>query len=142
DPQFYMYSDEYDLSWRVWIAGSSIVFVPAARLHHRGAASVNPAGGGSQVELRTSDTKRFYTNRNGLLLLVKNCEHVLLWLVPLQMICLTLENLVLTAFARRWSFFKRAFLDALRDCWRLRRHIFIERQRVRTFRQRSDWQLL
>ena len=45
DPVIFMYADEWDLSWKVWATGHSAVVVPSARLHHRGAANVNPAGG-------------------------------------------------------------------------------------------------
>ncbi len=94
DPEFFMFADEFDLSWRVWISGHRAMAVPSARLHHRGAAQVNPAGGGATVEFRTSDTKRFYANRNSLLVLLKNARHLLLLLVPLQLGLLLLEGLV------------------------------------------------
>ena len=48
DREFFMFADEFDLSWRVWISGHRAIVVPAARLHHRGAAQVNPAGGGAR----------------------------------------------------------------------------------------------
>ena len=138
DPEFFMFVDEYDLSWRLWISGHQAVAVPSARLHHRGAAQVNPAGGGATVEFRTSDTKRFYTNRNSLLLLLKNGQHLLLLLVPLQLGLLALEALVSLALVRRWSFVKRAYWDSLMDCWRLRKHVLAERRRIRQFRRRCD----
>src|SRR5262245_21484104 len=53
DPNFFMFVDEFDLSLRIWIAGGNIVAVPAARMHHRGAAQVNPKGHGQVVEFRT-----------------------------------------------------------------------------------------
>jgi GT2 family glycosyltransferase len=142
DPAFYMYADEYDLSWRVWIAGATAVSVPAARLHHRGAASVNPAGGGRAIELRTSDSKRFYTNRNCLLVLLKNCQHVLLLMVPMQVGLLLLEALVGLMLVRRWSFIKRAYLGAFAGCFKLWGHIAAERKKLATLRRRSDWQML
>jgi GT2 family glycosyltransferase len=142
DPKFFMFADETDLSWRVWIAGGKAVAVPAARLHHRGAAQVNPQGGGKLVELRTSDTKRFFANRNGLLVLLKNGQNLLLLLVPLQLLLLLAEAMAGLVLARRWSFVKRTFLDAVGDCWRLRAHIRTERQRIRSYRRRSDWWML
>lgn len=142
DSVFYMYADEYDLSWRVWIAGVKAVLVRESRLHHRGAASVNPAGGDKVLELRTSDTKRFYTNRNCLLLLLKNCQHILLLMVPLQLILLLLEAVTGLLIFRRWSFVRRAYLGAITACWSLRSHIFSERRRIRNFRRRSDWRML
>jgi len=142
DPEFFMFADEFDLSWRVWISGHQAVAVPSAKLHHRGAAQVNPAGGGATVEFRTSDTKRFYTNRNGLLVLLKNAQHLLLLLVPLQFGLLAIEAIAGLVMVRRWSFVKRAYWDALVDCWRLRKHILTERRRIRQFRRRGDlWML-
>jgi GT2 family glycosyltransferase len=142
DPEFFMYADEFDLSWRVWISGHQAVAVPGARLHHRGAAQVNPAGGGATVEFRTSDTKRFYANRNSLLVLLKNARFLLLGLLLLQLGLLLLEAMVALALVRRWAFLKRAYWDAVADCWRLRHHIFSERRRIRQFRQRGDlWML-
>jgi GT2 family glycosyltransferase len=142
DIEFFMYADEYDLCWRAWVAGGKVILVPSARLHHRGAVAVNPSGGEQMVENRTSDSKRFYANRNDLLVLLKNCQHFLLLLVPLQLALLAVEALAMTVVVRRWSFLRHAYLDALRDCWRLRGHILAERRRVRSFRQRGDFWML
>jgi GT2 family glycosyltransferase len=142
DNEFFMFSDELDLSWRVWIAGHRAVGVPSARLHHRGAAQVNPAGGGATVEFRTSDTKRFYANRNNLLVLLKNARCLLLLMVPLQLGLLVLEAMAALVLVRRWGFVRRAYWDAVADCWRLRGHIRTERRRIRQFRRRGDlWML-
>jgi GT2 family glycosyltransferase len=142
DTDFFMFADELDLSWRVWISGHQAVGVPSAKLHHRGAAQVNPAGGGATVEFRTSDTKRFYANRNSLLVLLKNARFLLLLLVPLQLGLLVLEAVAALALVRRWGFVRRAYWDAVTDCWRLRAHVFAERRRIRQFRRRGDlWML-
>jgi GT2 family glycosyltransferase len=142
DSEFFMFADEFDLSWRVWTSGHQAVAVPSAKLHHRGAAQVNPAGGGTTVEFRTSDTKRFYTNRNGLLVVLKNARHFLLLLVPLQLGLLAIEAIAGLVMVGRWSFVKRAYWDALVDCWRLRKHVLAERRRIRQFRRRGDlWML-
>jgi GT2 family glycosyltransferase len=137
-----MFADEFDLSWRVWISGHKAVAVPASRLHHRGAAQVNPAGGGATVEFRTSDTKRFYANRNSLLVLLKNGRFLLLLLVLTQLLMLCVEAVAALVLVRRWSFVKRAYWDALADCWRLRGHILAERRRIKTFRRRGDLRML
>ncbi len=142
DREFFMYGDEVDLSWRVWAAGHRIIGVPEARLHHRGAATVNPAGGAKVVEYRTSDRKRFFSNRNGLLVLLKNGQHLLLLLAPLQVLLLLAETVVGWVMLRRWSFVQTTFVAALRDVWRLRRHVWRERERMAALRRRSDWWML
>jgi GT2 family glycosyltransferase len=142
DPEFFMFADECDLSWRVWISGHKAVAIPAARLHHRGAAQVNPQGGGKVVESRTSDNKRFYANRNNLLVVLKNAQHILLLLSLFQAALLLLEAVASVFLVRRWGFIKRAYWDAFHDCWRLRKHIRAERRRILAFRKRSDFWML
>ena len=51
--------------------------------------NANPTGGASVVEFRTTDQKRFLSNRNCLLTLLKNAQHVLLLaVVPLTLLLL------------------------------------------------------
>jgi GT2 family glycosyltransferase len=142
DREFFMYSEDADLSWRVWIAGCKLVGVPEARLHHRGAAGVNPAGGTTTIEYRTNDQKRFLTNRNCLLTLLKCGRNVLLLLVPLQMALVFVESLIGALMLRRSSYFRKACLQAFRDCWRMRAHILSERRRIWSFRKRGDFWML
>src|SRR5204863_8533984 len=101
DPNFFIYSEEVDLSWRTWIAGGKIVGVPPAILHHRGAAGVNPKGGEKVVETRTTDRKRFLANRNGLLTLLKDAQHVLLLFWFLQLCLVIAESLIGLMIVRR-----------------------------------------
>jgi hypothetical protein len=77
-----------------------------------------------------------------MLLLLKNCQHVLLILVFLQLGLLALEASVALLLLRRWSFVKRAYIDAVADCWRLRHHVLAERRRMKLLRQKSDWWML
>jgi N-acetylglucosaminyl-diphospho-decaprenol L-rhamnosyltransferase len=142
DAKFFMYSDEYDLSWRLWIAGYKAVRIPNAKVHHRGAANVNPAGGGTMVEFRTSDTKRFFANRNALLVPLKNSQHILFLTVFLQLLLLGCEAFVSLILIRRWSFVRRAYIEAIVECWTLRDHIGQERGKLAKLRRRSDWEML
>jgi GT2 family glycosyltransferase len=142
DSEFFIYSDDSDLSWRVWIAGYKVAGIFEARLHHRGAAGVNPSGGITTVEFRTNDRKRFLTNRNSLLTLLKNGQHLLLLPVLPLTVWLFFESLAGAFLLRRGSFVKASFWDALGDCWRLRHHISRERKKVAAFRKRSDVRML
>jgi GT2 family glycosyltransferase len=137
-----MYADEYDLCWRVWAAGGRVILEPSARVHHRGSPTVNPLGNQQLAENLTSATKQFYANRNGLLVLLKNCQHVLLALVPLQLLVLATEAFLMGLVSHRWRHIRRAYGGALVDCWRLRGHIRAERRRLRALRQHSDWWML
>jgi N-acetylglucosaminyl-diphospho-decaprenol L-rhamnosyltransferase len=142
DDTFFLYGEEGDLSWRVWISGQRILYAPQARIHHRGAASANPKGGTKIVELRTSDSKRYYSNRNHLLTLLKNCRGPGLLMVPASVLFLLLESLAGAIFLRRAGFIQRTWWAAVRDCWRMRAHVLTERRRIRGYRVRGDlWML-
>ena len=57
------------------------------------------------------DTKRFYANRNSLLVLLKNCQHVLLlWCHSRLVFCSSKRSLPLLLVGR-WSFVRRAYWD-------------------------------
>ncbi len=62
DSSLFMYYEDTDLSWRLRLAGWRIVYVPTAVVHHRHAASSNPA---SVMFAR-------HTERNRLLLLARH----------------------------------------------------------------------
>ena len=142
DPEFFMYADELDLSLRLWVSGGRAVGIPAARLHHRGAANVNPAGGGEVVEFRTSISTRYYSNRNSLMTLLKSGQHLLLVLALLQVGLVLLEGLTASVLTRNWTVFRRGYLAALRDAWRLRSHWLGERRRISAGRCRGDFEIL
>lgn len=142
DSEYFIYSDDSDLSWRVWIAGYKVAGIFESRLHHRGAAGVNPSGGITTVEFRTTDNKRFLTNRNSVLTLLKNGQHILLLPILPLVALLFVESLVGALMLRRWSFVKASFWNALGDCWRLRHHVSRERKKISAFRKHSDiWML-
>jgi len=142
DADYFIYSDDADLSWRVWLAGGKVAGIFEAKLHHRGAAGVNPSGGITTVEFRTNDRKRFLTNRNCLLTLLKNGQHVLLLLVIPLVALLFLESLAGSLLLQRWSFARTSFWSVLRDCWRLRAHVSRQRKSVAGFRRHSDFWML
>jgi GT2 family glycosyltransferase len=141
-PELLIYADETDLSWRVWIAGGKVVCVPHARLHHRGAAVVNPKGETKAVESRTSETKRYLANRNGILLLMKNCHNFLLLLLLPHLVLLLMEAAAALLLVRRWSYVRNSYLAAVRDAIGMMPHVREWRRRIRGFRRRGDFWML
>jgi GT2 family glycosyltransferase len=142
DADFFIYSDDADLAWRLTIAGYKAAGIFEAKLHHRGAAGVNPAGGIETVEFRTTDKKRFLTNRNALLTILKSGQHLLLLTIIPQTMLLFLESLVGCVILRRHSFFRASFWDPLMDCWRMRGKIREQRRAAVKFRRHSDFWML
>jgi hypothetical protein len=94
------------------------------------------------VENRTNETKRFYANRNQLLVIFKNAQFLLLVLALSQTMLIIAEAVVGTCLARRPSFFYWALLKPITGCWRLRRHIFEQRKKNNLIRQHGDWWIL
>lgn len=89
DEDFYMYLEETDLSWRVWLAGYRVVFIPSAKVYH----AFNSA---------KKDFKRYYSKRlvrhygcrNYIATLIKNLEFInLIKFLPLHIGCWFLLSL-------------------------------------------------
>jgi GT2 family glycosyltransferase len=63
DPIFFVYSEESDFCWRVWLSGHRVVFAPSATVFHIRAATTTKF---------TSDFFLFQYYRNQLLTVIKN----------------------------------------------------------------------
>ncbi len=61
DPDFFLYLEDIDLSWRARLAGYKIMFVPLSIVYHKFRLSVSPL-------------KEFHLERNRYLMLMKNCS--------------------------------------------------------------------
>ena len=141
-PELLIYGDELDLGWRVWISGGHILSTPLSKVHHRGAAVANPAGGSKHVELRTNEMKRFLSVRNGLLLLLKNCQHILLLMVIPHLLMLFCEALFFLVTTRNWNFVRNSYIRGVGDAFRMLPHVREWRGKIKSFRQRGDFWML
>ncbi len=133
DEEFFLYNEEMDLSWRAWLADDPVVLFSTARIHHQAVTA-----GDRFVEARTSEGRRFYSNRNQLLTLLKNARGPLLILVLTQLALIAAEAAAGVIVSRRLSFARWALLKPLAECWRLRRHVLDQRQRNRALRRHGD----
>ncbi|WP_048182368.1 glycosyltransferase family 2 protein [Methanosarcina sp. MTP4] len=70
DPDFFLYQEDADLSWRIRFAGGRIMYVPESVIYHKFKLSIAP-------------WKEFYLERNRYLILLKNFDSkTLLLLFP------------------------------------------------------------
>jgi GT2 family glycosyltransferase len=70
DPDFFIFFDESDLCWRVWLTGYKVVFIPNAIVYHKGGFSYKSKG---YVAKKTFPTSFLYV-RNRLSSMIKNYE--------------------------------------------------------------------
>lgn len=61
DPDFFIYLEDVDMSWRARLAGYSIFFVPTSLVYHK-------------FTLKLAPWKYFYLERNRYIILLKNCS--------------------------------------------------------------------
>jgi len=64
DPDFFMYFEETDLCWRLWLAGYRIVLAPRSIVYHKGASSTRTL----------SNVKAYLLCRNRVASIMKNYE--------------------------------------------------------------------
>ncbi|HZF00700.1 MAG TPA: glycosyltransferase family 2 protein [Methylomirabilota bacterium] len=141
-PELLIYGDELDLGWRVLASGRRVISTPSAKVHHRGAAVANPAGGTKHVELRTNEMKRFLSVRNGLLLLLKNCQHILLLMLIPHLLMLGCEALFFLMLTRNWKFVRNSYVAGVVQAFGMTHHVRAWRQKNRSLRRHGDFWML
>ena len=136
------YTDEIDLAWRVWISGGSVISEPAAKIHHRGAAAANAAGGSQLVEFRTNEAKRFLAVRNGTLFWFKNGRHILRLMLLPHLLLYVCEAIVWLALTRRWGFVWRSYFGGVVAAFRMEATTRKWRKQNNQMRQHGDFWML
>lgn len=79
DEEYRVFGEDTDLSWRSWLGGFRVVFVPKSIVYHKGGATLNPS----------SLHRVFYHGtKNNIRTLIKNLELInLFWMLPLHLAC-------------------------------------------------------
>ena len=124
------------------IAGERVITVPQAKLYHWGAGASVPFGEPKPPPFQVSTFSRFHTNRNTLLVLLKNAQHLLLVLVVTHLLSMFAEALFLLVITRNLSLVREAYWGAVKACVKKWPHIRAERRRIAAFRRRGDFWML
>lgn len=83
DEDMFKYLEETDLSWRVWLSGYRVVFVPESVVYHSFATPQK-----SLKRYYSNKIFRYYGCRNYIQTLIKNLEFInLIKIVPLHILC-------------------------------------------------------
>ena len=128
DCKHFMYAEDDDISWKLWLAGYQNISVKNAIVHHR-------SGRGWEIKEFT----RYLVNRNSLIVVLKNAQHILLLCAFLQVLMLIGEAMLLLVISRRWKFVWNSYFKAIIDAFKMWRHILDKRKFNRRIRRRSDW---
>jgi hypothetical protein len=93
DPRFFLYYEDVDLSWRLWLAGWRVRYQPRAVVHHAHSASTSTRAG-----LHT-----FYTERNRLACLVTCASPGIVWRALARYPLTTLSVAIGESRAKAWT---------------------------------------
>src|SRR3989344_5443038 len=127
DPEYFMYYEDSDLSWRLKLFGYKIEFVPTSKMYHD--YKYIPVENYQPLK-----KKLFYNERNRLLTIFKNYSINTLLLILPSMIFMEI-GLVLLSFSEGWVSEK---LRSYFSIWQLLPHIQKERNSIQKMRVVSD----
>lgn len=126
DERFWMYNEDQDLGWRLWLAGYSCILAPAAVVYHK-------------YEFSKSISKYYYMDRNRTLAILKNYRLATLFLIfpayvimELGLIFFALKGGWFKEKKKAWSYFFRP------STWF---YLMFERAKIKQFRKMKDYQL-
>lgn len=133
DATHFMYGEDDDISWKIWLAGHTGIYVSNAIMHHR-----------NRMDDEAWEIKsftRYLVNRNTLLVMMKDTQHILLLFVPMQILMLLAEACLFLVISRSWKFVWGSYFKAIIDAFAHLRHVLEMRRFIRTIRRRSDWEM-
>ncbi len=88
DEEFWMYNEDQDLGWRIWLAGFKCVLAPKAVVYHK-------------YEFAKSIKQYYWMDRNRIIAMIKNYHWLTLFLITPA--CLVMElGLLVFAFKGGW----------------------------------------
>jgi GT2 family glycosyltransferase len=132
DPEIFMYFDETDLCWRIWLSGYKVLFAPKSIVYH---------ASGSTASKLQEKTRAYYYIRNHILVLLKNYDLSNMFKAVAVSIVFEFRNMVLF-FARHKPQVGIAVIEAL--SWNLfhSKYAWKKRQVIqRLVRKVSDKQI-
>jgi len=108
DSDYFIYQDEFDLSWRALLRGWKCVYVPDAIVYHKGSASI-------RTKHRTSKRAKYYLERNRIWTVVKNLHKELVFYCLPHMIIYELLSLPFYILNGYFFAVLKGRLDAIRN---------------------------
>jgi GT2 family glycosyltransferase len=135
DKKYFVYGEEQDLSWRIILAGLKIKLVEKAIIHHKATTSTS-------AESITTEFRRFYANRNQLLMILVNSSSVLSLMTLSYTLLIAVEAIAGVILSKKLSFFYTSVVKPWGSCYQLRGYIRQRRQFVKKIRVRNDWWLI
>lgn len=76
DPSYFIYYEETDLCWKIWLNGYKVIYVPNSIIYHKGGATIGK---------KRSPEAMFHARKNHVATLIKNYElkNLIKYLTPL-----------------------------------------------------------
>ncbi len=129
---YFMFLEETDLCWRIWLAGYRIVFVPTARIYHASGVSI-------RAHKKHNYIVKYYGSRNYVYTLLKNFGALrCMGIVPLHCLmwyALALGFALRLRFAEAWYIVKGVTWNFLHIARVLKQRSIVQQQRVVSDRQ-------
>jgi len=141
DEDFFAYKEDVDLAWRFQRFGWDARFVPEAiAFHYRGMYAPEKIGIIERIKNRRNKSKlrSYFSNRNQLLLLVKDLPFIDLLLACVWIVPSEVGRLIYTLLFETKNI--RAFVDAIKLSPRmLRKRLWIKKHQKRSSKELRKW---
>jgi len=123
DEEFWMYNEDQDLGWRVWLSGASCVLAPDAVVYHK-------------YEFSRSIKKYYFMDRNRVVAILKNYRLATLILILPALILMEI-GLIFFSFKNGWFYEKMKVYSYFLNLNNWRR-IIAERKKIQSSRTVGD----
>ncbi len=123
NPEFFMYHEDVDLGWRIWLGGYKVILAPKSVVYHK-------------YQFSRSIKKYYYMERNRRLVLLQNYKLLTLLVISPACLLMDISMFIYSFFAGWWWQYLRVYIYFLKPgSWY---KIFKARRVVQKNRQVGD----
>jgi len=128
DKDYFMYVEEFDFGYRLWLAGYKSLYVPSAVAHHKM---------GDNFRFKVKPFMLFHEEKNKLSTIVKNFETITIFKGVFIYICFFMVKVILYLYRREFHFIIPMINGVISFSYELPR-VLKKRGLIQSSRKRSD----
>jgi len=133
DEKMFLYGEDRDICWRVWLYGFKVMVIDGAKFYHDSACITD-----NIKDYRTSINKRYWSEFNALRSILKNYGFISLFFILPGFMAINALEVILFVFSGKFNIVKNVYFRSYRDNLKYLRETISLRSKIQKERKVTD----